>query len=287
MSQVVEITVSEGLTSLSAKAYADGSDTLAGTASAAVYATNRKGLVAMTFTGLAVGVYRFELLDSVGVVSVRHVKIDAADGLWTEYASQEALLDAIAAVTSVTLTGPYTRTVTVTDSVTSQPIQGATVKFSRAGHTESKPANADGVASFTVAAETWTYSVSYNNYTGQTGSIAVSASGDTPISLVALAAATPAEAPQTNVQLPTEDQYGARKANVTVKFTFLSHAEGATITGTIVNTPAPRTSDSDGICRVVLRRLANYKAEFTIPGDRVPKTKEFTTGNTGVDIITD
>jgi hypothetical protein len=87
------------------------------------------------------------------------------------------------------------------------------------------------------------------------------------------------------VQLPTEDQFGARKANVTVKFTFLSHAEGATITGTIVNTPGPKTSDSDGICRVTLRRLANYKAEYTIPGDRVPKTVLFTTGNTGTDTV--
>jgi hypothetical protein len=107
------------------------------------------------------------------------------------------------------------------------------------------------------------------------------------LDLVPLATATPATAPQTNVQLPTEDQYGNRKANVTVKFTFLSHAEGATITGTIVNTPAPKTSDSDGICRVVLRRLANYRAEYTIPGDRTPKTVLFTTGNTGADTIID
>lgn len=113
MAQIIEISASEGLTSLTAKAYADGSDDLAATASAAVYATNRKGLVNMTFTALAVGVYRFELLDSVGVASVRYVYIDAEEGTWTEYEessgdAQQATLLLVKAKTDLLGTGSVT-----------------------------------------------------------------------------------------------------------------------------------------------------------------------------------
>ena len=185
--------------------------------------------------------------------------------------------------------GPLAQLVTFTaliDEDALQPVSGVSIRI--AGRDLTTGTN--GVVSVSLDPDTYAATVVVpNGY----ADIAIDpvVVGDSPVpvdlDLVPLATTTPAPAPQTNVQLPTEDQYGNRKANVTVKFTFLSHAEGATITGTTVNTPAPKTSDSDGICRVTLRRLANYKAEFTIPGDRVPKTKEFTTGNTGVDIITD
>lgn len=148
----------------------------------------------------------------------------------------------------------------------------------------------NGIASVRLNPATYTATVIVPNGYREILPIEVpvgSADVSVPLDLVALATTEPATAPLTNVQLPTEDQYGSRLPNVTVKFTFLGHADGATITGTVINTPAPKASDSTGVCRVQLRRLANYKAEYTIPGDRQPKTVTFATGDTGADIVVD
>jgi len=70
----------------------------------------------------------------------------------------------------------------------------------------------------------------------------------------------------------------------------LGHAVGATITGTILNTPAAKSSIADessanfGICVVQLRRLARYRARYNVVGDG-PKVVTFETGNTGSDVI--
>ena len=100
MTQIIEITASEGLTSPTAKAYANGNDTLAATASSVAAAANRDGLYLMTFTGLANGVYRVELADSAGVAAVRYVVSNAASGTFSEYVSPAAV-DSNAIATAV------------------------------------------------------------------------------------------------------------------------------------------------------------------------------------------
>jgi hypothetical protein len=73
----------------------------------------------------------------------------------------------------------------VTDSVSGDPIQNATVRFFRTGETESKATNTSGVATFTVEAATWSYAIVANGYAGASGSVVVSADGDTPVTMVA------------------------------------------------------------------------------------------------------
>lgn len=182
------------------------------------------------------------------------------------------------------LTGEFTYVITIEDAADDEPIQNANVRLYRSGHNGSELTDIDGEASFGLDAATWNYVVSASGYTSATGSFAVTADGARTIQLESIVVVL-ADAPLTNVTLPTEDQYGTRLPNVTVKFTFLSHADGATITGTVLNTPAPKASDEDGICLVQMRRLANYKAEYTIPGDRQPKVVLFTTGDTGADTV--
>lgn len=91
------------------------------------------------------------------------------------------------------LTGPYTRTVTVTDADTTLPIQNAKVRLYRTGETGTEPTNVSGVASFTVEAATWSYAITANGYTGVSGTIVVSANGNTPVQMTATAVTPPTE----------------------------------------------------------------------------------------------
>ena len=93
------------------------------------------------------------------------------------------------------LTGPFTRTITITDSVTNAPIQGATVRLFRTGESESKATNASGVVEFATGAFTFTYAIVAIGYAGTIGTIVVAANGATPITLVA------AVAPSNNMSL--------------------------------------------------------------------------------------
>jgi hypothetical protein len=91
----------------------------------------------------------------------------------------------------VGLTGPFTRTITVTDTDTNDPIEGARVRLFRTGETETVETDASGVASFTVAAATWSYAIIASGYTGVSGTIAVSANGDTAVEMEANVSASP------------------------------------------------------------------------------------------------
>ena len=89
------------------------------------------------------------------------------------------------------LTGPYTRTITVTDADTDEPIEGAKVRLYRTGETGTVPTDEDGVASFTVEAATWSYGVTASGYAGVSGTIVVSANGNTDVQMEASASASP------------------------------------------------------------------------------------------------
>jgi len=91
------------------------------------------------------------------------------------------------------LTGPFTRTVTVTDASTSGAIENAKVRLFRTGETGSLQTNLGGVASFTVEAATWSYAITANGYTGTSGTIVVSANGDTAVQLMASSVTPPTD----------------------------------------------------------------------------------------------
>jgi hypothetical protein len=89
------------------------------------------------------------------------------------------------------LTGPFTRTVTVTDADTDEPIEGAKVRLYRAGETGTVATDSDGVASFTVEAAMWSYAITASGYTGISGSVVVSANGNTDVQMEASVITTP------------------------------------------------------------------------------------------------
>jgi len=89
------------------------------------------------------------------------------------------------------LTGPYTRTITVTDADTDEPIEGAKVRLYRTGETGTEATDDDGIASFTVEAATWSYAITASGYTGVSGTIVVSANGNTDVQMEASAVASP------------------------------------------------------------------------------------------------
>lgn len=89
------------------------------------------------------------------------------------------------------LSGPYTRTITITDDDTADPIEGAKVRLYKTGSTETKLANASGVVTFTTEAATWSYAVTAAGYGGATGTIVISADGSTAIELTATAVTPP------------------------------------------------------------------------------------------------
>jgi hypothetical protein len=91
------------------------------------------------------------------------------------------------------LMGPFTRTVTVTDGSTSGAIQNAKVRLFRTGETGSLQTNSGGVASFTVEAATWSYAITATGYTGTSGTIVVSANGDTAVQLMASSVTAPTD----------------------------------------------------------------------------------------------
>lgn len=81
------------------------------------------------------------------------------------------------------LTGPYTRTITITDSADDAPIESAKVRLYRTGETETKATDADGETSFTTEAATFSYAVTANGYGGASGTIVINANGATTIEL--------------------------------------------------------------------------------------------------------
>lgn len=89
------------------------------------------------------------------------------------------------------LTGPYTRTITITDSADDAPIEAAKVRLYRTGETETKATDPNGETSFTTEAATFSYAVTANGYGGVSGTIVISANGATTIQLTATSVTPP------------------------------------------------------------------------------------------------
>jgi hypothetical protein len=98
MSQLIEITASSGLTGLVGRLFANGSDTVAATASSVAEATNRKSVYVATFTGVTVGTYQLLLLDADSLPAAsRTVRITATSGTFTEIDNEQAVFDRLGA----------------------------------------------------------------------------------------------------------------------------------------------------------------------------------------------
>ena len=124
-------------------------------------------------------------------------------------------IDGIGGGGGSSLSGPYNRTITVTDADTDQAIQNATVRLYRTGETGTTTTNVSGVASFTVEAATWTYAITANGYVGTAGTVVVSADGNTAVSLTAQSI-TPSTGSFTTGYLTTYDNSGEVESGVSM-----------------------------------------------------------------------
>jgi hypothetical protein len=143
------------------------------------------------------------------------------------------------------LTGPYTRTITVTDADTTAPIEGAYVRFYKTGSSETKRTNASGVVTFTTEAATWTYAIIATGYAGATANVVVSADGSTDVGLDAIAI-TPSPASTLTGYVVTYSEAGVPEAGVVVCMRWIGAPSGTTgLSGdTTVRTA---TSDVNGL----------------------------------------
>lgn len=116
------------------------------------------------------------------------------------------------------LTGPYTRTITVTDADTDATIENAKVRLYRTGETETKPTNASGVTSFTTEAATFSYAVTANGYGGASGTITISANGATTIELTATSVTAPTNPDLSAIEVLCLDEDFEAVAGVEVDF---------------------------------------------------------------------
>ena len=158
------------------------------------------------------------------------------------------------------LTGPFARTITVTDADTDEPIEGAKVRLYRTGHTGTEPTDADGVASFTVEAATWSYAITASGYTGVSGTVVVGANGNTDVQMEAMSITPPSNPSLSAIIVLCLDAAGQPEADVDIDIRIVTVPSGSQ---NIAYKGAKQTATSDvnGIARfeVVQGSLCEWK----------------------------
>jgi len=156
------------------------------------------------------------------------------------------------------LTGPYTRTITVIDDDTDDEIEGALVRLSRTGETETKATDTDGEVEFTTGAYTFTLAVTAAGYTGSSQSLVISATGSTTVRLVPTSITLPSNPALAALPIRCLDESGDPE-------------EGVVVYGRIVSIPASSTgisfdgasqsdtSDSNGDASLTVVKGATYE----------------------------
>ncbi len=189
----------------------------------------------------------------------------------------------IAAAEGSALTGPYARTVTVTDSDTSTAIQNAKVRLYRTGETGTETTNVSGVATFTVEAATWSYAITANGYTGVAGTIAVSANGNTPIAMVAATVTPPTNPSLSAIEVLCLGVDFEAESDIDIDFR-IAEIETGDQNKTYSGAKVTVSSDSNGIARWEAPQgfVVEYKRGNTHSWQRVTLDSDSATNVTSV-----
>lgn len=266
-----------------------------GTASTCNEQTADSGVYIANFVGadssalIPAGTYRLRTTVS-GKPLKRFVTFTGVDGE-VVYARDEraaelntAQYDAIiAAAEGSALTGPYARTVTVTDSDTSTAIQNAKVRLYRTGETGTETTNVSGVATFTVEAATWSYAITANGYTGVAGTIAVSANGNTPIAMVAATVTPPTNPSLSAIEVLCLGVDFEAESDIDIDFR-IAEIETGDQNKTYSGAKVTVSSDSNGIARWEAPQgfVVEYKRGNTHSWQRVTLDSDSSTNVTSV-----
>ena len=190
--------------------------------------------------------------ETVELDSTRQQALADLAAMITGSGTPDAKFDAIAlsnAPSGSSLTGPYTRTIVITDADTDAGIQGAQVRLYRTGESESKQTIVGGEVEFTIAAATWTYAVTANGYLGRSGSLVVTGDGETTIELTPLSI-TPGEVGQTTGWLITRVR-GTATPDITIRYQQIQEPDSDT--GSSYDTTIyEAVSDAEGLAELTL-----------------------------------
>ena len=216
---------------------------------------NRQVSVTLTSTAISGGYVLSETLDvgvRVELDSDRSQTLSDLRAMITGSGTADAKFDAVAlslAPSGGGLTGPYTRTILITDADTDEGIEGAQVRLYRPGESESKQTVDGNEVEFTLAAATWTYAVTANGYQGRSGSIVVTGDGETTIELTPLSI-TPGDVGQTTGWLITRVR-GAATADITIRYQQVQEPDSDT--GSSYDTTIYQAvSDAEGLAELTL-----------------------------------
>lgn len=172
--------------------------------------------------------------------------------------SLQAISDSSGGGGGSSLTGPYTRTITIEDAADDSPVENATVRLYRTGETETQLSDADGETEFTVEAATWSYAVTASGYAGATGTIVVSDNGATTIQLTATAITPPVNPSLSAIEVLCVDSAGQPEEGVNVDIRIVSIPSGS-VNYAFKGAKQTATSDGDGIARFEVVQSATYE----------------------------
>lgn len=262
---------------------ADPDTEVAGITGAVTERTNAKGqyLVAVTKSAVISGDHTLILFVGSTPIAIGERTFAGTDGETATETPQAAVLDPATSTklddiledTSTTLpglinaidgggglTGPYTRTFTVTDADTDEPIEAAKVRLYRTGHTGTLLTDVDGVAEFSVEAATWSYAITAAGYSGSSGTVVVSANGDTPVALTAVSITPPTNPSLSAIVVLCLDSAGQPEPDVDIDLRIVTVPSGSQNIA-YKGAKQTATSDVDGIARLeaVQGSVCEYK----------------------------
>lgn len=166
------------------------------------------------------------------------------------------------------LTGARSVTITVTDGT--NPLQGATVRVRNGSQVEARSTNASGVVTFSLDDLTWDVTITKDHYSFAPTTLVVDGTETRTYAMTAVSIPAPGSSLQTTAYATIYDANGDPLANQTVSFELVSSDKTAGRGYDV--TAVTATSNGSGLIQVALLKSTRYRARY---GDRAT---QFTTG---------
>lgn len=203
------------------------------------------------FTDVPAGLYRVAYFVSTTEIGYQWVDLTLATATFQAYEMPVSVFAG-----GVTLTGPYTLTLTIEDDSDDSAIELAKVRLYKTGETETQATDSAGEVEFSVEAATWFYAITANGFSGATGTIVVSGNASQTIQLTANTI-TPGDADATTGWLVTRDANGDILVGVVVSFAHV-RVPNADTGNVFPSTVREFTSDAFGLVECPMIRGGRY-----------------------------
>lgn len=172
----------------------------------------------------------------------------------------KTLSDQIDGIAGGAGTGARTVTITVTDGT--NPLQNATVRMSEGVNTYTALTSVSGVAVFNLDDATYVLGVSKSGYSFAGASLLVDGAEAVTYAMTQVSVSPPADPALCAVTIPIVNQQGVALVGEPVEIRFNAFADSATTTALVLSPPPVLVSDVDGRVIVELLRLASYSVFY-------------------------